>query len=162
MDFLLSANDLDYLLKWIQLLGIPVAVWIYFVNKRKERLDREYGTYDALDDKYVEYLALCLQNPDLDVADTRRDCHALTPDQQHREKIIFTILVSIMERAFLMYKDKSARIKKAQWTGWDAYIREWSSRENFAAVVVEIQQQFDSDFVDYLRPLVEKQDKKGE
>ena len=45
----------------VQLIGIPVAIGVYGLNKRRERLDREYGTYHALDDKYIEYLKLAVK-----------------------------------------------------------------------------------------------------
>jgi hypothetical protein len=154
MCFLPTADQLEYLLKVTQLIGIPVAVVIFFISKRRERLDREYGTYDALDNKYMDYLKLCLDNPDLDVADQPRQCPPLTADQQHREKIVFTMLVSIMERAFLMYQGKSDQIRAAQWSGWDAYIRDWSRRANFAAVFPSLRSQFDTKFVSYTEQLI--------
>jgi hypothetical protein len=35
----------------ITILGLPVAIFIYYQEKKKDRRDREYGTYNALDDK---------------------------------------------------------------------------------------------------------------
>ena len=32
------------------ILGIPAAIYEYLENKRRERLEKEYGTYDALDE----------------------------------------------------------------------------------------------------------------
>ncbi len=152
---MINVTDLDTLLKLTQLIGIPIGIVLYVVNKRKERLEREYGTYDALDNKYIEYLTLCLANPDLDVADTpRRDITTLSPEQEHRELVIFSILISIMERAYLMYKDKSGRVRRDQWAGWDAYIRDWSGRTNFTSVLPTLRQQFDGEFVNYLDSVV--------
>jgi hypothetical protein len=148
---MLDVTNLDTLVKLTQLIGIPIGIGVYGINKRNERLEREYGTYDALDNKYIDYLKLCLANPDLDVADTpRRDMAELSPEQRHRELVIFSILISIMERAYLMYKDKSSRIRRDQWTGWDAYIRDWSGRTNFTTVLPTLTQEFDGGFVKYL------------
>jgi hypothetical protein len=45
------------------ILGIPIAIILFINEKRKERRDREYGTYNALDEKYLDYLKLCMENP---------------------------------------------------------------------------------------------------
>src|SRR5712692_9201601 len=103
---MLDAQYLDYSVKLTQLIGIPVGIILYVLNKRRERIEREYGTYNALDERYIDYLKLCMGHPDLDVADTpRENTGAMNADQQHRELVMFSILLSIMERAFLMYKD---------------------------------------------------------
>ena len=143
----LDAAQLDVWTKVTQLIGIPVAIGVYYFNKRRERLDREYGTYNALDERYISYLELCLQHPDLDVADTPKpNMPVLSTDQEHKQRILFTILVSIMERAFLMYSDKSDRIRSEQWDGWSDYIRDWCSRPNFANALPGISNQFDKRF----------------
>jgi hypothetical protein len=145
------AETIDLWLDIIQLVGIPVAIIIFWIKKTEEKRDREYGTYDALDDKYIEYLKLCLQNADLDVADTpRATAAALTPDQTHREQVMFSILIAVLERAFLMYRDKSMRIRRLQWSGWHAYIRNWCRRPNFVSALPQLRDQFDQDFVAYL------------
>ena len=62
------------------LLGVPIAIWLFANEKRRERLDREYGTYDALDEKticscissrskWIDYIQLCLEYPDIDLYD---------------------------------------------------------------------------------------------
>jgi hypothetical protein len=156
-----DANTLDVLAKITQLVGIPVAIFVYSRNKRTERLDREYGTYNALDEKYIDYLKLCMENADLDVADVPRpEIGQLTPDQRHRELVMFSILISIMERAYLMYEDKSDAIRRAQWEGWSTYISDWCRRPNFAQAAPALSQQFDKRFCDYL--LARVSDQRGE
>ncbi len=151
----LDANTLDYLVKLAQLVGIPVGIALYVINKRRERFEREYGTYNALDEKYIDYLTLCMNHPDLDVADTpRREVKELDTEQQHRELVMFSILIAIMERAFLMYSDKSSAVRKVQWKGWDSYIRDWCGRKNFAVALPLLKQQFDEDFCAYLDEIV--------
>jgi len=146
------ATYLDVALKLGQLIGIPVAIGLYVYNKRKEKLEREYGTYNALDDKYIDYLKLCLANSDLDVADIpKQGMGNLNRDQQHRETLIFGVLVSILERAYLMYQDKSEKIKDRQWKGWETYIKTWCGRSNFIRYTRDIPGGFDTEFLGYLR-----------
>lgn len=57
----MSFQDILLLLSTIvSILGIPIAILVFVNEKRKERRDREYGTYHALDEKYLEYLGLCM------------------------------------------------------------------------------------------------------
>lgn len=147
-----ATKTLDVLVKFAQLIGIPVGIYVYWRNKKSERIDREYGTYHALDEKYIEYLKLCLANPDLDVADMPKvNAATLTEEQSHRQIIMFSILMSIMERAYIMYKDKSDAMRQAQWSGWDAYIQDWRRRENFAAALPFLASEFDVGFCNYIR-----------
>jgi len=75
---------------------------------------------------------------------------ALSAEDQQRERVIFSILISIMERAYLMYSDRSFRVRQEQWDGWDGYIEEWCSRPNFAAALPNLAPGFDERFVNYL------------
>src|ERR1041385_6040711 len=143
---------LDVILRLSQLIGIPIAIGLYVYNKQKERREREYATYNALDDKYIDYLKLCLANPHLDVADLpKRVVGQLSNEQQHREKLVFGVLVSILERAYLMYGTESEEIKARQWKGWERYLMDWCGRANFVNYVNELPTGFDAEFVTYLK-----------
>ena len=92
------------------IIGFPLGLIRYFNTKKREQKDREYGTYNALDDKYVEYQLLCLKYPYLDIFDVK-DTNSIKLDEKQKkeELIVFTILLSIFERAYLMYSDKSKK-----------------------------------------------------
>jgi hypothetical protein len=154
LSFLQILEMLSYL---ATILGIPIAILLYMNEKRKERLEREYGTYHALDEKYLEYLNLCIDNPDLDLYYLPLDKRPkLTSEQKIRQYAMFEILVSLMERAFLMYRDQTTRIKKAQWEGWSAYIRDWCGRENFRSLWSILGDQFDENFTNYVNARIQE------
>lgn len=139
----------------VTILGLPLAIFLYYQEKKKERRDREYGTYNALDDKYIQFLELCIEHADLDVFDVPlEDRNKSSPKQRRQEQILFTILISILERAFLMYKDQSSEIKKRQWTGWVDYMRDYCSRENFRREWKKLGEQFDTEFVGLMNRLI--------
>jgi hypothetical protein len=144
------------------ILGIPVAILIFVNEKRKERRDREYGTYDALDEKYQDYLRLCMDNPELDVYYIPLEGkHELSREQKIRQWAMFEILLSLLERAYLMYQDQSSEIKKAQWFGWDKYMHDYAKRETFRNLWQELSVEYDSSFVEYMNSVIEKvQDEK--
>jgi hypothetical protein len=135
------------------ILGVPVALVQYFLATRKEQKDREYGTYDELDDRYLAYQQLCVEHPDLDVWDlsdggTRRE---LTAKEHKQELQLFTILFAIFERAFLMYSDMSTDLKKAQWHGWEDYLASYCKRENFRHAWARSGTTFDEKFQTYMQ-----------
>jgi hypothetical protein len=160
MESLTIQNIMAMLANIATFLGIPIALVVFFREKKRERLDREYGTYDALDQKYIEYLELCLKHPDLDVFDIElKSKKLLTPKQQRRELILLTILISNLERSFLMYQDQSSKLKRKQWSGWSTYIREWCRRENFRAAWQVVGDQFDSDFTRFIESTIKQTNK---
>ena len=134
------------------LLGIPIGIYQYRSAKRKEQLDREYGTYNALDEKFIEFQNLCLQFPHLDIFDIP-DSTFSGPNsvKKKQELIAFTILFAIFERAYLMYRDQSTEIKEKQWVGWNKYIGEFFERENFQSAWLISGETFDADYQTYMK-----------
>lgn len=136
-------------------LGVPIAIYIFFKEKQKERRDREYGTYNALDDKYLDFLNLCLSNVDLGIYEMSNK--ELTEEQKIRANIIFEIHVSLIERAFLMYQGHSDKIKKNQWSGWNTYIEDWMEYERFReSWKTTLSSQYDTEFLTYMNQLYQK------
>ncbi|PCJ32914.1 MAG: hypothetical protein COA90_01380 [Gammaproteobacteria bacterium] len=132
----------------ITIMGVPAALFIYLREQHNQRTEREYGTYDALDDKYIEIQQLCLEHPSLDVFDSPFvNPPALTEEQKKQEEAILLIRISIFERAFLMYQRTRSQAKKDQWEGWEIEINEWLARDNFKAVWAEHSPYFDKSFV---------------
>jgi len=154
---------LDYLdaaSKIIVILGLPLAYIQYRIAKRKEKRDREYGTYNALDEKYLEFQRLCLEYTYLDIADIQEiKPQKLNEKQRKEELILFTMLFSIFERAFLLYSDQNSVIKKKQWIGWDSYIKAYCTRENFLKAWEISGTTFDTDFENYMNKNIERNSK---
>ena len=148
---------MELLAKIATILGIPLAIILFVNEKSKERREREYGTYDALDDKYIDYLRLCMENPELDLYDIPLEKKiALSPEQKIRQYAMFEILVSLLERAFLMYQDQSSTIKKTQWSGWNEYVHDYARRETFRNLWQTQGVEYDSDFIQYVNAIFEK------
>lgn len=140
------------------ILGVPIALVIYFKKARKERLDREYGTYNALDDKYLEFLNICLNHPDLDIYHIKDKGQKYSKEQKKRELIIFELLISILERAYLMYRDQGSRVKKDQWMGWNQYMKDWLNRPNFRKAWKKLGNQWDVNFQEHMSQLIQERE----
>jgi len=144
------------------LVSVGIAVVLFVQGQAHERAAREREavrqrearvteTYNALDDRYIDYVKLCMQHPELDAFDTplHRDRPA-TEAEKRGESMMFSILLSVMERSFLMYRDQSDAFKKAQWTAWETYVKSWVGRKNFVDEWRKTRTEFDHDFAVYM------------
>lgn len=163
---------LEFLEKFITIGVLPVALIAFFKDRKKEheevaavraaaerdRNARQYLTYDALDDRYGEFLKLMVQTAVLPVypANTVLTVANLNDRQKRRYLAAFELLISIFERAFLMFRTPDISSNTAQWQGWKACMFSWRQRlgwdEIFKAVNGE---QFDADFVQYIDRLAQ-------
>lgn len=158
----------------ITILGVPGAIFIFFRQTEKDRREKEreleesirererkeYETYHALDDKYIDFLKLCLANADLDIAASDGSIE-LSPQQVYRKEKLFEILISIFERAYVMYKRQDSRVRKEQWTGWNNYIEAWFENKNFQTAWNTMGSQWDSGFLDHMNKIFEKQNRRA-
>jgi hypothetical protein len=148
------------------LISVLLAVTLFIQGERKEaaaqataaaqeRESRVRENYSALDDRYLDYVKLCLEHPDLDVFDTPiTNPPPRTIDQQRRESMILSTLTSIMERAYLMYATPDDAFERNQWNAWAAYMKMWSVRPNFRAEWKTSSKQFDANFAGYIDSLI--------
>jgi hypothetical protein len=152
IDWLLAHDaELNALARLVVLIGVPTGLVQFYFKTRKERHDREYGTYNALDEKYVEFQLLCLDHPRLDVFDVPDAKPVeLTFEEKKQELIAFTLLFSVFERSFLMYKDQSKKVREKQWTGWQTYLESYCVRENFRSAWQVSGHTFDQRFQDHM------------
>jgi hypothetical protein len=149
------------------LISVLLAVTLFIQGQRKEMAERSRlaaleresrvrDAYTSLDDRYIDYIKLCVQQPDLDVYDQPLNrVSAATPEQLRRESMMLSILESILERAYLMYNNPADDFERAQWTAWSAYIASWAARPNFRMEWSRDRSQFDSRFVDYVDGLIQ-------
>jgi hypothetical protein len=137
------------------LLGVPAGLYQFARAVKKEQRDREYATYDAVDQRFVEFETFCFEHTRLDISGIQNaQPYELTAEEQKQELIAFSVLLSMFERAFLMYHDQSTEIKRRQWSGWDEYIRGYCKRENFRKAWPILGTTFDSEFQAYMRHFI--------
>ncbi|MBU0621644.1 MAG: hypothetical protein KJ795_07340 [Gammaproteobacteria bacterium] len=142
----------------VTVVGLPLAIFVFIFEQRKERDNEDEEVYQLLSDNYQDFLKVALENPDL-----RLFSAASTPllDDQQRERmyIIFSMLISLFERAYLLlYEDKMSDKQLRRWRSWEDYMREWCQREDFRTALGEQLRGEDPDFVTYLRTLAENRD----
>jgi hypothetical protein len=128
MDLKDSLEVASYL---VTVVGLPFAAWVFFAEQRKERENEEEEAYQHLSDAYNDFLKIVLANADLHL----RTADALpdpTPEQNERMLVIFDMLISLFERAYLVaFKEQMSATEQRRWNSWDDYMREWCRRDDF-------------------------------
>lgn len=127
MDFLRDITQLLYYLS-LSITG-PLALLGYWRAKKNEQREREYRTYDELDNKFLEYQKLALQY-DLDLIDVPDASPALAPDRLRlrHELVTASCGFALFQRAFLMFHGQSDAFKQRQWQGWDRLLTSFLAR----------------------------------
>jgi hypothetical protein len=168
-EMLESSSDQDYILfmysirpwtteEWevasyvVTVVGFPFAAFVFYLEQRRERQNEEEELYQRLSDEYADFSKLLLENADLQLTSKEIDHKDLTPEQRERKKIIFDILISLFERAFiLVYEDKMSKQTARLWASWEDYIVFWCKRQDFKESLDELLQGEDPDFVAYVK-----------
>ena len=134
----------------VTVVGLPLAIWTYWREQRKERENEDEETYQLLSDAYTDFLKLVMTNPDLQLR-SRRAAPQLTDEQRERRQVVFEILISLFERAYLLAFDEDMTEKqRRRWHSWDDYMREWCRRPDFCAMLPQLLEGEDRDFVTYI------------
>lgn len=133
--------------------GLPLAIFSFIWQQRKERENEEEAVYQMLSDAYTDFLKLVMQNPDLKL---RSQCEIidLTEEQHERIHVMFEILISLFERAYLLaYEDNMSNKQRRRWASWDDYMREWCERDDFKYKLPRLLQGEDADFSEYIQKI---------
>lgn len=135
----------------VTVVALPMAIFVFYWEQRRERQNEEEAIYQKLSDEYAVFLQLLLENADLQLISKEIANDQLTMEQMERKKIIFDILISLFERAFiLVYEDKMTKQTARLWASWDDYIQFWFKRKDFKALLPEMLVGEDPDFVAYI------------
>jgi hypothetical protein len=154
----MSALEYWELLSYVvTVVGLPVAICIFIYEQRKERNNEEEEVYQLLSDAYNDFLRLVIENPDLKLR-SQAPTPDLTGEQQERMQVIFEMLISLFERAYLTAHDDDMSIKQQRrWHSWDDFMREWCRRSDFRTLLPRLLQGEDPDFADYIRRLADEE-----
>jgi hypothetical protein len=154
----LSARDAWELASFVvTVVALPFAIAFFAWEQRKERDNEEEEGYQLLSNAYNDFLKVVLANPDLQLR-TNEPLANPTPEQKERMLVIFDMLMSLFERAFLVaYKHKMSETEARRWNSWDDYMREWCRREDFHNALPQLLRGEDPEFQGYLRRIAEEE-----
>jgi hypothetical protein len=142
----------------VTVIGLPFAIVVFILEQRKERQNEQEEIYQRLSDEYREFLKLVLDNADLQLLRRDHRVQSLTPEQSERRFVLFGILISLFERAFLLvYEDNMDKQSRRLWKSWEDYMREWIRRPEFREALPELVEGEDEDFTRYIEALAEEE-----
>ncbi|MGH8804132.1 MAG: hypothetical protein ACREXN_05250, partial [Polaromonas sp.] len=138
-------------------LGLPFAIAFFVWEQRKERNNEEDEAYQLLSDAYNEFLKVVLANPDLHLR-THEPLENPTGEQNERMLVIYDMLISLFERAYLVaWSENMLPVQARRWNSWDDYMREWCRREDFFNVLPLLLRGEDPQFQQYIRRVAEEE-----
>ncbi len=138
----------------VTVIGLPLAIAVFLFEQRKERENEEEEVYQLLSDNYQEFLKVALENPDLRLF-SDETMPSLNDEQKERQLIIFAMLISLFERAFLLLYDDTMSHKQARrWNSWDDYILEWCRKPHFRSHLPRLLRGEDPGFGRYVERLI--------
>jgi hypothetical protein len=137
----------------VTVFGLPLAIFFFILEQRKERENEDEEVYQLLTTDYTDFLKLVIDNPDLQL---RSQCEIgdLNAEQRERMLVLFEILISLFERAYLLsYDDDMTRKQQRRWLSWEDFMREWCQREDFRKLLPRLLHGEDPDFAHYISKL---------
>ncbi len=141
----------------VTVIGLPVAIAIFLADQRKERRNEEEESWQRLSDAYNEFLQVVIEHPDLRLR-TGRGNASLTPEQEERMMVIFTMLIGLFERAYLVAWEPDMNPEQARrWNSWEDWMREWCRRRDFSGHLPDLLRGEDPDFAAYIRGIAEQE-----
>lgn len=154
MSFLEAMEFASYA---VTVVGLPFAIGAFLWEQRRERENEEEEGYQLLSDAYNDFLKVVLDNADLKLRSTSALPNP-TPEQNERRLVIFDMLVSLFERAYLVsYTDDMSATERRRWNSWDDSMREWCRRDDFFNALPQLLSGEDPDFQAYLRRVAQEE-----
>jgi hypothetical protein len=141
----------------VTVIGLPLAIAVFAVDQRRERRNEEDEVYQLLSNAYNDFLRVVIDNPDLRLR-SQTQTPDLTPEQQERMLLLFDMLVSLLERAYLTaYSERMSAAQRRRWNSWEDYMREWVRRDAFYYRLPQLLKGEDPEFTVYVQRLAEEE-----
>lgn len=135
----------------VTVIGLPMAIIVYIIDRRKERMNDDEEVYLQLADDYDKFLKLVLDHADLRLMTAATVAQQLTPEQVERRDVLFEILIALFERAYiLVYEEQMSRQATRLWQTWEDYMRAWCRRSDFRGMLPKLLEGEDADFARHI------------
>lgn len=136
----------------VTVIGLPFAIGVFIWEQRKERQINQEEIYQRLSDEYTKFMKIVLDNADLRLLRPPGETLHLTTEQTERQFALFSILIALFERAYLLvYEDQMDPQTARLWQSWEDYMRDWCKRPDFKAALPELLIGEDESFAGHIR-----------
>jgi hypothetical protein len=134
--------------------GIPLAIFLFLHDRKKDRMIRENETFDSLDEKYTEFMLLGFENPGVISEILSPKLKNYNAAQIQRQKALLGVLFSLFERTYVMFEDQESDFRQRQWEGWVRFFQSYSSGAVFRREWEITGNQFDCNFQVFMDELL--------
>ena len=143
-----TIRDIAQIIYYVALSALgPLALFTYLKAKKEDRQEREYDTYNELDNRFFEYQKLALEYPDLDILEIPKGHPSAAFDKKRKQEMVaHAILFSLFERAYLMFSNQADAFRKRQWSGWKRFLNDFLRRETVRTAWQLSKETYDTDF----------------
>jgi hypothetical protein len=142
----------------VTVVGLPFALVVFVWERRRERQQEEEELYQRLADEYTDFMKLVLENADLRLLQRGGPTSELSDEQQERKLALFSVLVALFERAFLLVWEPVLNRQNARlWQSWEDFMREWCCRPDFRDTLPALLQGEDPEFAAHIRRIAENE-----
>lgn len=125
--------------------SLPLGVGVLGLTVYQYQKERARNAFAMANDRYLEFLRLCLDNWKAEAFESNA-----ASENDHRRNVIFAVLITAMEAAFVQYHSADRTVRGKQWAGWAKYIDAWLEDPRFREAVAD-GDQYDEDFGAYVR-----------
>lgn len=141
----------------VTVVGLPFAIFVFLLDKRKQRLIEEEETYQRLSDEYTKFMKLVMDNADLRLL-SREIPPGLSEEQLERKKALFNILVALFERSYiLVWEERMSPQTRRLWQSWEDYMRDWCRRKDFRDALPELLRGEDESFAAHISRIADEE-----
>ncbi|MGI9414591.1 MAG: hypothetical protein ACR2PM_13030 [Hyphomicrobiales bacterium] len=143
----------------VTILGFPLAIGVLVHQQREQRQNEENALHRMLSEEYDVFVKLTLEHSDLLLMRRGAPQPELTPEQQERRHILFSVLTSLFEKAYIiMYSQHMTRDTTRLWLSWEDDMREWCAREDFRSALPELLEGEDDEFSEHIRAIAAEEE----
>ena len=140
----------------VTILGFPAAIFVFVYEHRRRLANEDNELHRNLSEEYDNFLRLVLDNSDLLLLKRSSPPPGLTEEQSERKEIIFTMLISLFEKAYIiLYDENMSRDARRRWLSWEDDMREWCRREDFRGVLPKLLEGEDEEFGQHISAIAE-------
>ncbi|WP_299844702.1 hypothetical protein [uncultured Roseovarius sp.] len=140
----------------VTILGFPAAVFVIWREERLRRKNEMSELHRNLSEEYDNFLRLVMENSDLLLLSRSSLPEPVSDEQQERTEVIFRMLVSLFEKAFIiLHTDDMEGDARRRWSSWEDDMIEWCQRQDFRQSLPGLLEGEDKEFTRYLLKLSE-------
>ena len=145
----------------VTVVGLPLAIGVFVLEKRKGRDAEADALSQRLSDDYTNFLTLVLSNADLKLFQEYNEEETLSAEQRERKGVLFAMLISVFEQAYItLYEREMGRQATRRWLSWEDDMRDWCRRPDFREALPNLLEGEDDEFSAHIRGIAERESRR--